>query len=376
MVWAQTFSDVERGLIVCGPQNDSRLGEAIHRLADGLGFPVLADPLSQLRSGPHPKEWMLESYDAFLREQEVVKALSPEVVIRFGAMPVSKACFLYLKAHPESRHIVIDPDIGWRDPSLLASDMIYADPLRFSEGIVERISEKKKEPSSWAQLWKELNRCSRSILQTECRLESFFEGRIFMELKELIPDEGLLFAGNSMPVRDLDSFFLNTDRRIQTMGNRGANGIDGVVSTALGTAAARNRVTLVIGDLSFYHDLNGLLISKRYELNATIVVANNDGGGIFSLLPQATQTNESTYEALFGTPMGLDYAHAVQMYGGHFERPESWNAFRQAYADSLRRKGLTVIEVRSNRQENAFFHRNIWEQVAQSVRSQLRERDD
>ncbi|PTX63354.1 2-succinyl-5-enolpyruvyl-6-hydroxy-3-cyclohexene-1-carboxylate synthase [Melghirimyces profundicolus] len=372
--WAKELSGMERGLIVCGPQDDPRLGEAVHRLAGALGFPVLADPLSQLRSGPHSKEWILEGYDAFLRDREAVETLAPEVVIRFGAMPVSKAYFLYLKAHPECRQIVVDPDGGWREPSLLATDMVYADPVGFCEGVVSRLGSDRKE-LPWSRFWKELNREVREILAEETRKDVPFEGRIFPELAELFPDNGLLFAGNSMPVRDMDSFFFNTSRSIRTMANRGANGIDGVVSTALGAAAAGNRITLVLGDLSFYHDLNGFLPAKRYGLDATVVVVNNEGGGIFSFLPQAGQAESSTFETLFGTPVGLDFACAVEMYGGRLERPDSWEAFRQAYISSLNQKGLTVIEVRTDRAENVRLHRRIWDRIARSVRSRLKEGD-
>lgn len=369
--WAQSLSQWERGLIVVGPQEAGELGPAVHRLAESLRFPVLADPLSRLRNGTHPKEWILEGYDAFLREKEAVEKLAPEVVIRFGAMPVSKAVLLYLKEHPSARQIVIDPDGGWRDPSLLSAEMIYTDPIRFCTGVAHRIPPRKE--SAWAQLWQELNRETTAQLAKAGQMEAPFEGRVFLELAKLLPEEGILFAGNSMPVRDLDSFLLNSDRCLHSIANRGISGIDGVVSTALGVAAARSHVTLVLGDLSFFHDLNGLLAAKLHALHATIVVINNDGGGIFSLLPQASQTDPDTFETLFGTPLGLDFEHAVHMYGGHWERPDSWESFRKAYVASLEGTGLHVIEVRTDRQENADLHQEIWKQIGERVRKRLEE---
>lgn len=369
--WAQWLSRRERGLIVVGPQDTAGLGPAVHRLAESLSFPVLADPLSRLRNGSHPKEWVLEGYDAFLREEETVEKLAPEVVIRFGAMPVSKAVLLYLKQHPQTRQIVIDPDGGWRDPSLLAAEMVYTDPIRFCTGVADRIPPRRETP--WAQLWKGINRETTALLAKTGRMEAPFEGRVFLELAELLPEEGILFAGNSMPVRDLDSFLLKSDRRLRPMANRGANGIDGVVSTALGAAATGSHVSLVLGDLSFFHDLNGLLAAKLHALDVTIVVINNDGGGIFSFLPQASQTDPAAFETLFGTPLGLDYEHVVRMYGGHLERPASWKAFREAYAASLQRPGLNVIEVRTDRRENVDLHRGIWKQIGEEVRRRLGE---
>lgn len=371
--WAEMLSRWERGLIVVGPQEEPGLGAAVNRLAESLGFPVLADPLSRLRNSSYAKEWILEGYDAFLREEEAVEKLAPEVVIRFGAMPVSKAVFLFLKHHSHARQIVVDPDGGWRDPSLLAAEMVYTDPVRFCEGVADRVSSRGESP--WSRTWKGLNGAATALLAEEGRRDASFEGRVFLELAELLPEKGILFAGNSMPVRDLDSFLLKSDRWLRPMANRGANGIDGVVSTALGAAATGSHVTLVLGDLSFFHDLNGLLAAKLYGLNVTIVVINNDGGGIFSFLPQASQTDPASFETLFGTPLGLDYEHVVRMYGGDFERPGSWEAFRKAYVTGMERRGLKVIEVRTDRQRNVGMHRRIWDRIGESVRMRLKEAD-
>jgi 2-succinyl-5-enolpyruvyl-6-hydroxy-3-cyclohexene-1-carboxylate synthase len=173
-----------------------------------------------------------------------------------------------------------------------------------------------------------------------------------------------------MPVRDLDTFLPSTDRRIRLLSNRGANGIDGVVSSALGAGAASSGpLVLAIGDVSLYHDLNGLLAAKLHGLDATIVLLNNDGGGIFSFLPQAGHA--AHFELLFGTPHGLDFRSVVEMYGGRFERTRTWPSFRAAVSQALVEPGLKVVEVPTERARNVELHRRVWPAVAAAVADSL-----
>jgi len=168
-------------------------------------------------------------------------------------------------------------------------------------------------------------------------------------------------------VRDLDTFFWSSARPLRIMGNRGANGIDGVLSSALGASAAalEQPTVLVVGDLSFLHDLNGLLAARLHRLNLTIILVNNDGGGIFSFLPQAAHPEH--FEQLFGTPTGLDVRLAVEMYGGQFQRVESWEQFRGAVRDGIAGTGLHVIEVDTERASNVSMHRQLWQVVTRAL---------
>jgi 2-succinyl-5-enolpyruvyl-6-hydroxy-3-cyclohexene-1-carboxylate synthase len=192
------------------------------------------------------------------------------------------------------------------------------------------------------------------------------EPRLFAELADLLPSGATLVAGNSMPVRDLDTFFPGSTRAIRFLANRGASGIDGVVSTALGASAVSpGPLLLVIGDLSMYHDLNGLLAAKQHQLRATIVLVHNDGGGIFSFLPQAQDPEH--FEQLFGTPHGLDFRPAAKMYGLSYQRPTCWEAFRSAVQRSLDAPGVKLIELRTERRTNVELHRRLWELVSQAV---------
>ena len=171
-----------------------------------------------------------------------------------------------------------------------------------------------------------------------------------------------------MPVRDLDTFFGGSERLIRFMGNRGANGIDGLISSALGASAGAGEsdsTVLVVGDLSFFHDLNGLLAARLHRLNLTIVLINNDGGGIFSFLPQAAYPEH--FEQLFGTPTGLDFRLAVQMFGGRFQRVEDWEQFREAVNLGRATGGLHAIEVPTERASNVRMHRQLWEATGNAL---------
>jgi 2-succinyl-5-enolpyruvyl-6-hydroxy-3-cyclohexene-1-carboxylate synthase len=193
-----------------------------------------------------------------------------------------------------------------------------------------------------------------------------FEGAVFPHLAALLPEQATLYVGNSMPVRDLDTFLPAGPQRWRVLANRGANGIDGVVSSALGASAAGDGpVVLVIGDISFFHDLNGLLAVRRHGLDLLVVLINNDGGGIFSFLPQADHPEH--FEALFGTPHGLDFRPFVEGHGGHLLRAHDWRSFDGAVREGLSRGGLRVVEVPTERTRNVELHREVWRVVSEAL---------
>src|SRR5919202_1625111 len=371
------------GLIVCGPQDDAELPHAVTRLAALLAYPILADPLSGVRCGAHThnRGLVCDAYDALLRALPAERdgAFVPDVVLRFGAIPTSKALLTFLSK--ARQQILVDGDGGWRDPACGATTVVHADATALCENLVAVLERDLRDArtltrernAAWLGRWHMADRCTRAAIDRYCaRLEEPFEGKVFAELAALLPDGATLYAGNSMPVRDLDTFFPATAHTVRFLANRGTNGIDGVVSSALGTAAALQGpggpaapLVLVIGDLSFYHDLNGMLAVRRYGLDATIVLLNNDGGGIFSFLPQAASADH--FEELFGTPTGLDFRPAVEMYGCGFERVETWPDFRAAVAMSLASPGVQAIELRTDRARNVELHRRVWAAVAEAV---------
>jgi 2-succinyl-5-enolpyruvyl-6-hydroxy-3-cyclohexene-1-carboxylate synthase len=364
------ISTHEHGLIIAGSNDDPELPVLLVHLAQQSGYPILADPLSQVRSAQ--SEHVLSSYDAFLRIDSFVERVEPQLVLRFGAMPTSKPLLLYLKRYSDCPQIVIDGNAGWEEPTQLASEMIHADSRSLCRSLLAFLSTTRGRNEEWTATWERTEAITRQQMQTTMQdFAPLFEGRVFTELAEIVPDGTTLYVGNSMPVRDADTFFWPNKRSVRVMGNRGANGIDGVVSSALGaSAAADGPVVLVIGDLSFYHDLNGLLAARLHGLDLTIVLINNDGGGIFSFLPQASYSEH--FEQLFGTPTGLDFAPVVQMYGGTFQRISHWHDFRVAIHASITNGGLHVIEVPTERASNVQMHRQLWQVVAEALQERER----
>jgi len=369
---ARDLTRARRGLIVCGPQDDPALPESAAALAAALRFPILADPLSQARCGPHDRALVIDTYDAILRVDALAAALAPDVVLRVGGVPASRPLSQYLDRQDRARHLVVDGGGGWSDPASRATDMIRADPRLLCQGLVAAVGQPAGDTAhpvgadghhEWLGLWQRLATRARAAMRQ--RLDAIsepFEGKVFAELSTLLPDGATLVVGNSMPVRDLDAFLPGSARAVRFLGNRGASGIDGLVSTSLGAAAAEaGPVVAVLGDLAFYHDQTGLLAAKLHALRATIVLLNNDGGGIFSFMPQADFPEH--FEALFGTPHGLDFSHAARLYGAEFARPEDWPAFHADVRRGLAGRGLTIVEVRTDRARNVVLHREIWSAV-------------
>jgi 2-succinyl-5-enolpyruvyl-6-hydroxy-3-cyclohexene-1-carboxylate synthase len=308
----------------------------------------------------------VDGYDAFLRDPHIVQPLAPDVILRFGALPTSKPVLQYLQHYPGCRQILVDGGGGWNDAARLASEVIHADPHLFCEALTDALGvpDPSRAESDWLHLWRDVNRRTRQAMAAQ--LEAFgepFEGRVFAELAACLPEGATCFVSSSMPVRDLDTFLPGSDRSIRFLANRGANGIDGVVSSALGASAATDGpLVLVIGDLAFYHDLNGLLAARLHRLHATIILLNNDGGGIFSFLPQAAHPKH--FEQLFGTPHGLDFRPAAEMYGATFNRVTNWAEFRSAVNGGLRAEGLAIVELQTNRERNVRMHRAVWQAVS------------
>lgn len=361
---AEKLARTERGLIVAGMQNDCAFPQAVTNLANALGYPILADPLSLVRNGSHDRSNVIDSYDAFLRDANIVKQLTPEIVLRFGAIPTSKPVLQYLDKQVGAQQILIDGDAN--EPSHFVSEIVRGDAGQVCQALAKQLPP-PRTTGAWLQQWRDLNAKTQHAVSTQIQTyHDFFEGCVFSELGALIPDGTTVFASSSMPVRDLDTFFPSNERNIRFLSNRGANGIDGVVSTALGAGAAIERpLVLVIGDLALYHDMNGLLAAKLHKLNALIILINNDGGGIFSFLSQAAYPTH--FEQLFGTPSGLNFEHVANLYDAKFCDAKNWDMFRDAVRDGLQEQGLKIVQVRTNRETNVTMHRAVWSAVSTAL---------
>ncbi|MEX2446381.1 MAG: 2-succinyl-5-enolpyruvyl-6-hydroxy-3-cyclohexene-1-carboxylic-acid synthase, partial [Dehalococcoidia bacterium] len=360
-----------RGVIVCGPESGGLPASAIVALAGVLGWPVIADPLSGLRAGHHALDAVVDTADALVREPGFAAGATPEVVLRFGAAPTSKPLNEWLAAAPGLTRILVDPadatTSGWRDPDLRSALTVAADPGAFCSALLESIDSRMAASEDWLTLWREADAAARSAMTDAIlALDEPFEGRPVVDLAAALPDGGTLVAGNSMPVRDIDSFFPTLDRDVRVTGTRGASGIDGVVSTAAGAAAvSAGPVALLVGDISFLHDLNGLWPVRRHGLDLTIVLVNNEGGGIFNFLPQRAAVPDR-FDEWWGTSPGLDARHAVELHGGRYARLEGDGT--SAIADALARPGLDVLELRTERDRNVALHREVWARATEAVR--------
>ncbi len=351
---AEALDQSERPLIVAGPESGGLPAEPLAALARALGAPLLADPLSGLRTGAHDRSHALDAYDAFLRDPRAAD-LSPDCVLRFGAAPTSKALNQFLARATDAVHILCDLPGSFRDPNAVTTHRLVAAPRPAAVALLEAGSRERND--AWLERWRERDRRARRALTRYAMAAAEpFEGRAVVELQAALPAGATLFAGNSMPVRDVDAFLAGAAKPLTVVSNRGANGIDGVVSSALGHAAGVGPAALLIGDLSFYHDLNGLWAGKRHGLDLTVALLNNAGSAIFHYLPQAA--HEGVFEEWFATPSDVDFAAASRAYGVSHRLLVGWGEFRDEIARPA--QGVRVLELRTDRARNLELHREAW----------------
>jgi 2-succinyl-5-enolpyruvyl-6-hydroxy-3-cyclohexene-1-carboxylate synthase len=345
----------ERGAIVCGPRPGRIEPDALAGLARRLGWPVLADPLSDLRFAL-PADVQADAYDLLLRDPERCRRLAPDAVLHVGGLPVSKALSAMLAASPPALYVRVAAPGAWPDPLHLASTMVHA-PAGAVVRAVGAALPAARRASPWQDEWIDASRRVRAAVDGLLAVETrFFESKVLTDTIAALPDGAVLHVGNSMPVRDLDTFAGPAGRHLRIACNRGANGIDGVLSTALGAAAVASApVALVVGDLSFLHDAAGLQIAARHGIDATVVVVSNDGGGVFSFLPEAGYG--AVFERCFGTPHGLDLARVAGACGADVRRVDRSGDLGPSLARALATPGLSVVEVPSSRDANVALHR-------------------
>ena len=349
-----------RGLIVAGRQPDPRLAEPIASLAAAAGYPVLAEPTSQLRRGPHDRSLVVSGYDAIARGRP--ERLEPRLVVRFGDMPTSKPLRQWLAAIVELGQIVVDPVGDWREPTRRASTIVRADPIATARALSERLARIRPGASAvagapYATAWLESERALTEAVDAEiAQLDELSEPGVWRALGAALRDGDAVLAASSMPVRDLEAFLRPGPEGVLFSSNRGANGIDGLVSTATGLAVGREaRTWAVLGDLALFHDLGGLAVAREHP-ELRLIVVDNGGGGIFHFLPQAEAMAGEEFEALLGTPAGIDPSDAVRLFGLSVEVPGDAAELGSALAGDAR-----VVIVRTDRRRNLELHRELAE---------------
>ena len=366
----------ERGLVVAGPADPPGPDpQAVTALAHATGFPVLADPLSGLRFGSSVRVApVLGGYDGFLANGAPDDWPDPEIVLRFGASPTSKPLRKYL-AGTDARQLLVDPEGGWREAEFTATDLVVADPSRLCGALSRQVgasggagSLSGSDSTAWRERWEAAEAAHWDAVDAAADGGRFFEGRVLADVTELAPEPSTVFVSNSMPVRDADRFAAPAAKGLTMLGNRGASGIDGIVSTALGAGSATtDDLTLVTGDLAYYHDMNGLLALERCAVDATVVLINNDGGGIFHMLP--IEDFDPPFTGQFKTPHDLDFEPTGELYGLSFARVDGGDrdGFRDLYRESVASEGTDVIEVASDAEASHRVREEIADEVAERV---------
>ena len=379
-VLVEALRQARRPVIVCGPAEPihGHIGAAAIALARAAGAPLLADPASGARRAPGAAGVAGSCQDAYLRSEPWRATHAPDLVVRLGAQPTSKVYRFWREQHPQATEILIDPFGQLLDQPQQAARLITAAP----EPLCQRVAARHERPGcdpEWRQAFVRAERVADEALEAALAEagDSLWEGAIARDVAEALPAEAALFAASSMPIRDLDTFARASDTPLEVLANRGVNGIDGLISTAMGVAAASARpCALLIGDVAFLHDVGGLLAASRGfdprspEPDLTVVLVHNGGGGIFEHLPIAGISAPGVpehYERHFLTTHEVDFASVCRGYGVAHHLIEGRRALQDALAGCIGRPGVQVLEARVDLEENLARHRRAWDAVAAAL---------
>ena len=357
---AAAIDRADRGLVVCGPSTQPGLTrDALARFVETTAFPVLADPLSGHRFGPHVEHLPIcGGYDSYL--DGAGDWPDPDIVVRFGASPTSKVLRKYL-ASVDARQLVVDPAGGWPEAEFTATDLVRAAPTPLAEALADAVTAPGDD--AYCEQFETAERQYWSHIEEVCNAD-IFEGRVLHAIAERSPAPSTVFVSNSMPVRDLDRFGKPREAALSVLGNRGVSGIDGIVSSALGAGSATSDpLVLVVGDLAYYHDMNGLLALGRCDVDATIVLVDNDGGGIFHKLP--IEEFDPPFTEQFQTPHGLDFSPTEALYDLEFSEV-SVEAFADAFERAVGSDGTQVLSVQFDSERSHRTRERIHEEILAS----------
>lgn len=368
------LAQYKRVLILAGPQINVDEVESIHSFAENLQAPILADPLSNVRrcykagaiddnhevasnrsndtnmtQDKQVSDVVISTYDAFLADKELWPVLKPDCVIQFGQIVVSKRVQQMVASWDNVEYIEVNPTMDSMNPTGKTTMHMQASIDMFTYFFAV-----KNESNAYLNRWQRLEVAGKAQLSTAIEEPSSFEGRTIRELQQHIPDNSQVLVANSMTIRDFDYFWFSGESDAVLYGNRGVNGIDGTVSTALGLATNGQPTYLVTGDLSLFHDLNGLAVAKTHNLNLTIILHNNDGGGIFEYLPQKGTKH---FDYLFSTSQGLDYSGAAKLYGCGYTKISSPDELAPVLAKVSEKSGIHIIEIPTDREYSRQLHR-------------------
>ncbi|MCC7383610.1 MAG: 2-succinyl-5-enolpyruvyl-6-hydroxy-3-cyclohexene-1-carboxylic-acid synthase [Deltaproteobacteria bacterium] len=361
---AVELGGVERGAFVVGPQDEPALIRPLVTLARRLGWPILADAASQLRFGPHDRSALVTRYDAILRAERAAQRLAPDLIVRLGRTPCSRPLLEWLDRFAADRVIAVEPAGGLCDPTHLARMIVAADAVPLLQDLAAELGAGEAPSRPWLAEWLEAERIAGEIHSRGT--PSLWEGAIARRLSQVLPDGAAVHLGNGMPIRDFDAFAPPRAALLRTFVSRGANGIDGTVSTATGEAIARGGpLVLVAGDLTTLHDLSGLRLAADLDAPLVIIAVDNGGGGIFDFLPIAA--HRTAYQRHFLTPQAADLEAIAAALGLTAVEADSEEALAIALERALSRGGPSLIRVPVDRETNVAVHRQCWADTAAAL---------
>ena len=358
----EIVSKAKRGIVIVGElANESEMAH-IWAFIRQVKWPLIVESLSNMRSNV-PEDclpYVISTYDAILKNTAFQDAAKPDTVIRFGAQPVSKFLMQFIANANVNHYVVVDESTLFRDSIHTVSEFIHSEVGEWlAEGFTS-VSEMQ-----YVSVWQEAQQIALEEIDRYTNV-SKDEGAYVYEFLAQLKEPATVFASNSMPIRDIDTFLSPSPKDVRIVANRGTNGIDGILSSALGysTATPGRETYLLIGDLALLHDSNGFIATRYQPCDLTIIVMNNDGGGIFSYLPQASV--EAHYEDLFGTPTHLTFKELAKMYDLQYAHITSLEAFKQEI-NKPKEKAVRLVEVTTNRQENVQAHRSLWQSISKRL---------
>jgi len=362
----EVMEETKRGFIVIGELPLGTNVDYLWSFIRKVRWPVLVESLSNMRTNIPEDciEYVITTYDALLKNEDFKKYAACDTVIRFGAQPVSKFLSLFLSDMQPRHYIVVDEDPMFRDSTSVSTHFIHAGVGSWLE-VLDVNTQLSEE---YLSTWKKSDEIAKKHIKQYVNREKD-EGAFVRTILEKIPEHSDLFVSSSMPIRDIDTFLLSTTKDIQVFANRGTNGIDGVMSTAIGFSQARKEreLYLLIGDLAALHDLNALLLTRYQPCKITVIVLNNDGGGIFSYLSQSTV--KEYYEELFGTPTALTFNEIANMYQMDYVKVNQLNEIDSIFVQDS--NPLKLVEIFTNRNENVKAHRKLWQQIHSELKEWL-----
>ena len=349
-----------KGIIIAGlaqPEKPQLYCQAVAQLSHQLKFPVLAEALSPLRNYQEINPYLISTYDLILRNPKLANQLVPEIIIQIGELPTSKQLRQWLDNNSYARYII--------DPRPESFDPLHGKTIHLRTTIqqivnCELLDYNPKKHFSYLQQWCDLDiQAQEKINQRMALLPELSEAKIPWLLSKTLPDATSIYLANSMSVRNAEFFWLPNNKAITPYFNRGANGIDGTLSSALGLAYGEKNTVLLTGDLALLHDTNGFLINNKFQGHLTIILVNNDGGGIFEMLP--ISEFEPPFEEYFATPQKINFAKLSQTYNIDYELITNWEQLQKTL-NPLPKQGIRLIEVPTNRKlDGKWLKQNLFQ---------------